>query len=186
MATVFIAGSIKIKRLDKAVKDRLDRIIDLKFDIVVGDADGADTSIQSHLFEREAKLVTVFCSGEKPRNNVGEWKIRKIKTQHTPGTRSFFTAKDIEMARAADYGFMIWDAKSTGTLSNVIELLQQKKKTVVFVNKEKVFLTVGGTDQLDELIGHMSAHALSDADQKIKLRSRVEALRHEQHEIFCG
>jgi len=43
------------------------------------------------------------------------------------------------MADVADYGLMIWDAKSTGTLSNVIELLKRKKKAVVFVNKEKTF-----------------------------------------------
>ena len=47
------------------------------------------------------------------------------------------------MAEAADYGLMIWDAKSTGTLSNVIELLSRKKKSLVFVNKEKEFKVVG-------------------------------------------
>ncbi len=38
------------------------------------------------------------------------------------------------MARNSDYGLMIWDCKSTGTLSNVIELLRDRKKTVVFAN----------------------------------------------------
>jgi hypothetical protein len=112
--------------------------------------------------------------------------VRKVQTQHASGTRAFFTAKDVEMALTADYGFMIWDAKSTGTLSNVIELLRQGKKSVVFVNKEKSFLTVGSGEQLDELIRHMSASAISDANQKIKLRSKVDALRHEQHKIFSS
>jgi len=55
------------------------------------------------------------------------------------------------MAAAADVGLMVWDAKSTGTLSNIIELLAQKKKSVVFVNKEKTFRTISGVEQLDEL-----------------------------------
>lgn len=42
--TVFIAGSIKIKHLDRKFKERIDKIIVSGFDLVVGDADGADTA----------------------------------------------------------------------------------------------------------------------------------------------
>ncbi|MQW28393.1 hypothetical protein [Sinorhizobium meliloti] len=40
------------------------------------------------------------------------------------------------MAENAEIGFMLWDSKSTGTLSNIIELTRRGKKTVVFVNKK--------------------------------------------------
>ena len=50
---VFIAGSIKIKHLDRKFKERIDKIIASGFDVVVGDADGADTAIQTTLFEDE-------------------------------------------------------------------------------------------------------------------------------------
>jgi len=177
MTTVFIAGSINIKNLDREVKDRIDKIVDQKLDIVVGDADGADTSIQNHLLSRGADHVTVYCSGTTARNNVGDWAQTDVNPSFAPGTRAFFTAKDIEMAKVADYGLMVWDAKSTGTLSNVIELLNRKKKSVVFVNKEKLFKTVGDVDQLIELVAFMSEHAKLKADEKIRLSEKIDAFR---------
>ncbi|WP_247351239.1 hypothetical protein [Ralstonia pseudosolanacearum] len=185
MTTVFIAGSMNIKHLDLKVKERIDRIVESEFEVVVGDADGADTSIQTYLVERGATHATVFCSGTAPRNNVGAWQVRTVEAKHAAGTRAFFTVKDVEMARVADYGLMIWDAKSTGTLSNVLELLKQRKKSVVFVNKEKSFVTVGDVEQLEHLIQYMSPHAKTKADEKIKLFAKVDALKHEQSELFA-
>lgn len=180
MATVFIAGSMNIKHLDSAFIDRLDKVIGSKLDIVVGDADGVDTSVQAYLVQRGAAFVTVFCSGTTPRNNVGRWRVKTIKSVHKAGSRAFFTEKDVEMAHSADYGLMLWDAKSTGTLSNVIELLAQKKKSVVFVNKAKVFVVVGEAAQLEDLLAFMSETARLKAEQKIGLSEKVEALKHDQ------
>ncbi len=59
MTTVFIAGSIKIKQLDRKFKERIDKIIASGFDVVVGDADGADTAIQTTLFEQGSSHTTV-------------------------------------------------------------------------------------------------------------------------------
>lgn len=87
------------------------------------------------------------------------------------------------MAEAADYGLMIWDAKSTGTLSNIIELLSRKKKSLVFVNKEKEFKVVGDVNQLKELITFMSDHAQQKANEKIKLFDRISSLEHDQAEL---
>jgi len=183
--TVFIAGSMNIKNLDAKVKERIDNIVSMGFDVIVGDADGADTSVQWHLFNRSDAKTTVFCSGSRPRNNVGDWPIRVVETVHAEGTRAFFTAKDIKMAEAADYGLMIWDTKSTGTLSNILELLARKKKSVVFVNKAKLFKNVGDVNQLEELIAYMSEVARRKAEDKIKLTERIEALKHEQVQLFA-
>lgn len=75
MTTVFIAGSIKIKHLDRKFKERIDKIIASGFDVVVGDADGADTAVQTYLFEQGSSNTTVVVhrrgSGPRPRNNVG-------------------------------------------------------------------------------------------------------------------
>ncbi len=49
MTTVFIAGSINIKNLDPKVKERINNIVASDFEVVVGDAGGADTSIQEYL-----------------------------------------------------------------------------------------------------------------------------------------
>ncbi len=181
---VFIAGSMNIKHLDPKVKERIDNIVAQDFEIVVGDADGADTSIQWHLFNHGSKKTTVFCSGFSPRNNVGEWPVQRVETKQAEGSRAFFTAKDIRMAEEADIGLMIWDAKSTGTLSNVIELLMRKKKSVVFVNKAKVFKNIASIENLEELLSYMSEHAKQKADEKIKLFDRIDTLKHEQLQMF--
>ena len=79
---------------------------------------------------------------------------------------------------------MIWDTKSTGTLSNVIELLLNKKKSVVFVNKEKSFKNIGAVDQLEDLLGLMSDHAKNKAEEKIRLSEKVSMLKNEQLNMF--
>lgn len=186
MATrVFIAGSMNIKHLDPCIKARIDNIVAQDFEVVVGDADGADTSVQQYLLSRGTTKTTVYCSGATPRNNLGDWPVQRVETSHREGTRAFFTAKDVRMAEEADIGLMIWDTRSTGTLSNVIELLSRKKISVVFVNKAKTFMNVATVDQLEELLSYMSEHARRKADEKIRLFDRIDSLRHEQLRFFA-
>jgi predicted XRE-type DNA-binding protein len=180
MTTVFIAGSISISRLHAKVQERINKIVSSDFDVVVGDADGADTSIQECLLKYQARKVTVYCAGEVPRNNVAEWPVHKVTSKAKAGTRAYFTAKDLEMARTSDYGLMVWDCKSTGTLSNVIELLKEKKKSVVFVNKKMDFVTVSDRAGLDHLLALMSDHARTKAEEKIGLSSVVATLGQDQ------
>jgi len=184
MTTVFIAGSRNIKHLDSKVKERINNILTSKYNVVVGDASGADSSIQLYLCEHDARHTVVFCSGSRPRNNIGCWPIRSVATKFSPGSRAFFTAKDVQMAEVADYGLMIWDAKSTGTLCNVIELLKQRKKSVVFINKYKDFKTISDVSDLEDLTKYMSEHALSKAEKKIGLFNNIEALKNEQFKMF--
>lgn len=186
MPTVFIAGSINIKHLDAKVKECIDKIVESNYDVLVGDADGADTSIQEYLRDRSAERAVVYCSGSIPRNNVGGWMVHTVDTSYERGSRAFFTAKDLAMAKAADYGLMIWDAKSTGTLSNVIELLRQRKKSRVFVNKDKVFKDVGDVAQLEQLVSRMSEVALKKADAKIRLLEKINSLKHDQSDMFAA
>jgi hypothetical protein len=184
MTTVFIAGSMSIKHLHPLVLDRLGKIVDNQLAVVVGDADGVDTSIQTYLADSGHVNTTVFCTGE-PRNNIGNWPTHVVESRHAKGTRAFFTAKDLAMAEAADYGLMIWDAKSTGTLSNVLELIARHKKTVVFINKAKQFKNIGSATQLEvDLLPLMSESALSKAEDKLALSTRVQTLKHEQSEMF--
>lgn len=44
------------------------------------------------------------------------------------------------MAEEAEYGFMLWDGKSVGTLLNVARLLEQHKKVVFYSAPERDFL----------------------------------------------
>ena len=49
------------------------KIVSSNLDIVVGDADGADVSIQKFLHYHQAEKVTVYCTGDVPRNNVADF-----------------------------------------------------------------------------------------------------------------
>lgn len=185
MTTVFISGSINIKDLDYKFKERLDNIIASKLDVVVGDASGADTAIQEYLAKAGHAFTTVYCSGSEVRNNIGNWPVCFIETHYSPGSRNFFTAKDIAMTNIADFGLMIWDLKSTGTLSNIIELLSQEKKSVVFINRIKTFKNVSSVENLESIVELMSDAAKFQAESKIKLTSKLESLQVAQHCLFA-
>lgn len=173
MKTVFIAGSIKIKRLHPLFVERIANIVREGLPVVVGDANGADASIQAELVSQSATDVTVFCTGDTPRNNLGNWPVHRVRSSAQPGTRAYFTAKDIEMADRAEFGLMLWDAASTGTLSNVFELLSQGKTSVVFVNREAKFQNVKQGEDILDLVSFMSDGARRAADKKIRLGEKV-------------
>lgn len=184
MNKIFISGSMRIKRIDNKVEERIDNIINSNFPILIGDADGADTSVQELVNSKEYKNVIVYCSGDRVRNNIGRWEVRKIRTAYKKNSRLFFTAKDIEMAKACDYGLMVWDLKSTGTLNNVYELVSRGKKSLVFVNKTKEFVRVAGPDDFEKLTSFMSSSAFEKADKKIQLRKKIQGLKCVQTDMF--
>ena len=183
MSTVFIAGSIKIKKLHPRFVARIANIIKENLDIVIGDANGADKAIQDELVRQMVDRVTVYCTGEEPRNNLGSWKVKRVPTSAKPDTRAFFREKDLKMAADADFGLMLWDAASTGTLSNMLELLGQGKKCVVFVNKDEEFINLKEPGDILGLVAVMSEKAEARADRKLGLRSKVSALTNRQIEL---
>jgi len=184
MKQIFISGSMRIKNINKLVIDRIENIIREKFTILVGDADGVDASIQQILANKDYENVKVYCTGNYHRNNIGKWGIITVYTDHKPKTRLYFTAKDIEMAKYCDYGLMVWDSKSTGTLSNVYELLKNKKTSVVFVNKLTKFFNVSNFSDFENLVSIMSDSAFNKADKKIKLKEKIISNKHKQLYLF--
>lgn len=84
------------------------------------------------------------------------------------------------MAEDADIGLMLWDAKSTGTLSNVIELTRRGKKSVVFVNKHASFTIVRDITSLKALTDVMSEVARDSAEKKIGLSEKIRSLDKDQ------
>jgi hypothetical protein len=176
---------MSIKRLDNNVLSRIDNILENNYGVLVGDADGVDSSIQEYLKQEGAKSVCVYCTGNHPRNNKGNWETKNIKTTSEPGTRAYYTAKDLEMANDCDYGLMVWDTKSTGTLSNTIELLKRHKKSLVYINKEKKFLTISSVHDLEDLIQYMSPGSFEKADKKLKITKIIGELTNEQLRLFA-
>jgi hypothetical protein len=132
MKKVFIGGSRRVSRLNAEVRQRLDNIIAKRFPIVIGDANGADRAVQQYLLGKEYADVEVFCVGGYCRNNVGNWPSRKVAAETSEKNFQFYATKDRTMAREASVGLMIWDGQSVGTLLNVLRLLRQNKKVVVY------------------------------------------------------
>jgi len=184
MKNIFVSGSINIKKLDSKVIERLKNIITSNLRVIVGDASGVDSSIQEYLKSNEVRSVIVYCSGDKPRNNIGHWDTKKVETFYKPGTRQFFTVKDKAMAADCDYGFMIWDGSSTGTLSNAIELVERNKVAVVYVSKAKQFLNIKNVQDIETLIKFMSETSLKKADHKIGLFKKIESITSIQRDLF--
>lgn len=137
---VFVGGSRHVSRLNERVRERLDRIIQKRLPILIGDASGADKAVQQYLHSKHYPSVQVFCAGNLCRNNIGNWNLRTVPTETRNRTFDFYAAKDREMAREADIGLMIWDGKSIGTLLNVFRLIAQRKKVVIYnVSERKVW-----------------------------------------------
>jgi hypothetical protein len=181
MSKIFIGGSRYVSRLGAPIRARLDTIIEKGLPVIVGDANGADKAVQQYLFSRNYDLVEVFCSGTKCRNNVGHWKTRQIDVDPRERGYRFYAAKDRVMAREADFGFMVWDGKSMGTLLNVLRLLRQDKKVVVYSVPAHEFAELKAYDQWDDFMARYGVELRSEAEQKVALEDRsVDNSRREQ------
>ena len=133
MTKVFIGGSRRITRLNQEVRRRLDRIVEKRLPILIGDANGADKAVQSYLHSREYEQVEIFCMDGVCRNNVGNWNTRVVAAARGAKGREYYSTKDEQMANESSIGFMLWDGKSRGTLANISRLVDQQKKVVVYV-----------------------------------------------------
>lgn len=174
MTSIFIAGSIKLGRLNDKVRERLMNIISQNYRILVGDANGADKAVQKFLNEKAYKNVVVYCSGKYCRNNLGKWNSSFVSVDESIKGRDFYTEKDKKMAEDADYGLMIWDGKSAGTLSNVFELLKRNKKLLLYFAPSKQFLTISQSHQFEELLNQCSPDAIESIKKKVPLKPQSQ------------
>lgn len=139
MSKVFVGGSRRIIRLHPEVTLRLDQMLAKRVSILIGDANGADKSVQHFLKMTEYREVEVFCSGDECRNNAGDWPLRHIAVASRKRDFDFYAAKDQLMSREADSGLMIWDGKSAGTLMNAFRLARQGKRVSIFESQHNRF-----------------------------------------------
>lgn len=128
MSKVFVGGSRLVTRLPALAIERLDNIIEAGHHVIIGDANGADKAVQKYLSLAGYGNVTIFCSGNAPRNNLGAWPLQTVMPDRATRGFQFYAAKDRIMAQHADFGLMIWDGKSAGTILNLLRLLQGNKK----------------------------------------------------------
>lgn len=173
MTSVFVAGSRKLSRLNEQVLKRLENVVAGSYAVLVGDANGADKAVQRFLLERDYQNVTVYCSGSVCRNNLGNWKTHYVEVNPKISGRDFYTRKDVEMAAVADYGMMIWDGKSPGTINNVLELTGRGKKALVYLSSLKQFFTVSSLDDISVLLSHCSEDDFKLIARKTGLNTKL-------------
>ncbi|MCD6397851.1 MAG: hypothetical protein J7L71_09950, partial [Spirochaetaceae bacterium] len=118
MEKVFIADPLKIRTMDKNIKERLDNIIRNKIEVLV----------------------------------------------------------NIAMAKDTDFGFMIWNGKSNGTLNNTLNLLEQGKKTRLYLKPVQKFYSIIKLKDFEGLLNNCDSEDLKKIDKKIKLYERINVL----------
>ncbi len=174
MTTVFVSGSRKIGRLNMEIINRLRNAVDRQFAIVVGDANGADKAFQKYLAEMRYPNVVVFCSGGHCRNNLGNWEIKQVQVDSKLKGRDFYTQKDKIMAAQADYGLVLWDGKSPGSFNNIMELVKNRKKALVYFSPDKKFYTLSGLDDAQDLLNRCDRDSLVGIQKNLKLYTKEQ------------
>jgi len=152
MTNVFIAGSRRISRLPAEVRSRIDRMVEQGFQILVGDANGADKAVQRYLSGKQYRNVLVHCMENRCRNNLGNWPVHSVTSARGARGFDYYSTKDRVMADAAEYGLMLWDGKSKGTINNVVNLSRGSKIVVVYIAPTRAFLTVRAPEDLPSLL----------------------------------
>jgi len=176
MTQVFVSGSRKISKLNPQIVERLKNVIEQKFSILVGDANGADKAIQKYLKSIDYANVVVYCSGNTCRNNVGEWSVNHVHVDDKLKGRDFYTQKDLEMANNADYGFVLWDGVSPGSFNNILNLLKKNKKALVYFSPTKEFFNVKTIVDAESLLTKCDKSAYETLKVKVKLPSAIKEI----------
>ena len=116
---VFISGSISTGTLSQDHKAALEQVVEGNRTILIGDAYGVDKAVQKILAAQNYQQVIVYYSGEKPRNNIGNWQTKQIPNPENLTGRSRYQLKDKAMADDCESAIMFWDGKSKGTKANI-------------------------------------------------------------------
>jgi len=112
MAQVVIFGSRSIKKLPDEAKHSLDRIMELGFEVLVGDAPGVDQLVIDYLELHGYESVTVLYANRL-----------RCETRYTTfQIKGSYTNRDKFMCDRARWGFAIWDGKSRGSKRNIDHL----------------------------------------------------------------
>lgn len=130
---IFIAGARSLTSLDVYAQAKMHSIFEKKHDIIVGDCYGIDAAVQKFFAGLQYDRVTVFASNGKARNNLGNWEIHSVLVPDGLRGFEYYRQKDLAMVNEADFGFMIWDGESRGTLNNIVQLIKQGKQVLVHI-----------------------------------------------------
>jgi hypothetical protein len=176
MTTVFLSGSRKVSRLNDLIRSRIKNMVEQGFRIVVGDANGADKALQAYLAHTQYQNVMVFCAGSACRNNIGSWNVKNVEVTGKRAGREFYAEKDKAMANEADFGLVLWDGKSAGSINNIFELVKRCKPVVVYFAPEKQFYNLKHPSDVRALLGRCTEDVYDSISRKVHIERRLEEL----------
>jgi hypothetical protein len=130
---IVLGGSRHLEFIPNEIAEHLLAWMESESEFLVGDAPGTDRAFQLFLNSKKYSAVTVYTSADEIRNNLGNWQEEKVESGLKSKSNAVHAFKDRKMSQIADIGLMIWDCKSAGTLSNVIDLLRQGKNCFIWV-----------------------------------------------------
>jgi hypothetical protein len=172
-----IAGPRRITTITPCVFDYLDELCHKHSDILIGDANGIDKAIQKYLSSITYSNVTVYATEGLARNNIGNWMIRNVEVNKKTKDFQYYAAKDLQMVKDADCGFLIWNGDSKGTLNSAFNLVCQKKPVSIYFTLEKRVVEICSFSDLQDIVSKGTPDA-----QKIlsELKASIKPIQDEQ------
>jgi len=99
--------------------------------------------------------------------DLGTGKQQSIEIKSSSG----LSEEEIEkMSQEAAYGLVMWDGKSIGSLNNILNLLKQKKKALVYFSPSKEFHSIESRRDLAALLADGGADALEDLERQLRIK----------------
>ena len=132
--TIFLGGSKIINRLEDEIKEDLIDFMNCGHYIIIGDCMGADFQMQKLLAENGYPNITIYYSGDRPRFNLGNWKTKHVSSNKYLSDYERQKLKDNQMAIDSDFGYMLLQGQTKGTMANVHKLLEQIKPCYVMMH----------------------------------------------------
>lgn len=147
---VFLGGSRHLSYIPGEVVSKIEDLFNSGAFFLVGDAPGSDAAFQEHLRSIGCRDVTVFTSAFEIRNNLGHWPIQQINSGLKSKSAAAHAFKDRHMADICDFGIMIWDGVSPGTLSNMMDLIEKGKDSYVYLAPDQDFFKIESIRSLEQ------------------------------------
>jgi hypothetical protein len=129
-------------------------MIEKGFQILVGDASGADKAVQRYVADKPYPNVLVHCMKDHCRNNVGNWPTREVAGPRGAKGFEYYSLKDRAMAEAAEYGLMLWDGKSKGAYVAPTKQF----RTIKTFDDIKGLLAQGDSDSVERIVSELHLH----------------------------
>ena len=170
---IVLGGSRHLEFIPNEIADQLFDWMENSTEFLIGDAPGTDRAFQKFLHSKKYSTVTIYSSAGEKRNNLGNWQVEKVESGLKSKSNAAHAFKDRKMSRLADIGLMIWDSQSAGTLSNVIDLVDQQKECYMWLAAESELCRFDNLKSLDKFL-------LNYPEQSEEAKKRLKRFRNRE------